>query len=137
MAFFISTRDTHISPRWYEKWHIITYLSYTLMHLYKYLWELIVFRNHSLIWDMMPCHIISTFLIYVFIDIILIQLHLYNNTRWFNEHFPCFPSYPFWQWQTTEVNKDTLITKPDRTGKSEFRTIFFFPKKSFNCEKNK
>jgi hypothetical protein len=58
----------------------------------------------SWIWDMMQCHIISTFILYVFRDIILIQLHfLYSNTRWFNlwfikechhslnnEHFPCF-----------------------------------------------
>ena len=48
--------------------------------------------------------------IIVFIDIILIQLHLYNNTRWFNlwfikgchhslhsKHFPCFLRYPFWE----------------------------------------
>ena len=63
---------------------------------------------------------------YVFRDII-IQLHfLYNNTRWFNlwfkkechhslhnEHFPCFLRNPFWQYQTTEVNNDTLITKTD------------------------
>jgi hypothetical protein len=68
------------------------------------------------------------FLLYVFRDII-IQLHfLYNNTRWFNlwfikecrhslhnEHFPCFLRNPFWQYQTTEVNNDTLITKTDRT----------------------
>jgi hypothetical protein len=33
---------------WYEKCHIITYLSYTSMRLSSYLWELIVFRN----WDM-------------------------------------------------------------------------------------
>ena len=31
---------------WYEKCHIITYLSYTTMRLSSYLWELIVFRNH-------------------------------------------------------------------------------------------
>ena len=80
----------------------------------------------------------------VFRDIILIQLHLYNNTRWFNlwfikechnEHFPCFLRYPFWRWQTTEVKNDTLITKTDRTGKREFRKIyFFFQKRQNNCE---
>jgi hypothetical protein len=31
---------------WYEKCHIITYLSYTSMRLSSFLWELIVFRNH-------------------------------------------------------------------------------------------
>jgi hypothetical protein len=30
---------------WYEKCHIIAYLSYTSMRLSSYLWELIVFRN--------------------------------------------------------------------------------------------
>ena len=61
----------------------------------------------SLIWDMMQCHVISTFLLHVFRDIILIQLHFsYNNTRWFNlwfikechhnKHFPCFLRNPFW-----------------------------------------
>jgi hypothetical protein len=35
-----------------------------------------------LIWDMMQkCHIISTFLLYVFRDIILIQLHFYTTTQ--------------------------------------------------------
>jgi hypothetical protein len=32
-----------------------------------------------------------------------------------NEHFPCFFRNPFWQYQTTEVNNDTLIKKTDRT----------------------
>ena len=67
------------------------------------------------------------FLLYVFRDII-IQLHFLYNTRWFhfwfikechhslhNEHFPCFLRNPFWQYQTTEVNNDTLIKKTDRT----------------------
>jgi hypothetical protein len=36
----------------------------------------------------------------------------------------------------TEVNKDTLITKTDRTGKHEFQKIFFFQKRHHNCEEN-
>jgi hypothetical protein len=72
MAFFIwhgiSTRNAHISPRahmgrgliwlWYEKCHIITYLSYTSMRLSWYLWQLIVFRNHSLIYGIWCNHVI-------------------------------------------------------------------------------
>jgi hypothetical protein len=39
---------------------------------------------------------------------------------------------------TTEVSKDTLITKNDLTGKREFRELLgFFPQKRHNCEKTK
>ena len=75
------------------------------------------------------------FLLYVFRDIILIQLHFIYNTRWFNlwfikecyhslhnEHFSCFLRNPFWQYQTTELNNDTLITKTDRT----YSNIFIY-----------
>jgi len=45
-----------------------------------------------------------------------------------------FIRYPFWQLQTTKVNKDTLITKSDRTEKSEYQeNIYFF--QGYNCEK--
>jgi hypothetical protein len=122
ISHVISTRDAHISQgliwvegwygMWYEKWHIITYLSYTSMRLSSYLWELIIFRN-SIAWFGIWCNNVIIYLrfYYVFRDIILIQLHfLYNNTRWFNiwfikechhslhnEHFPCFLRNPFWQ----------------------------------------
>ena len=136
MAFFIShvisTRDAHISPRAEGTmanmgrgliWHVIWKMAYhNLFIIYFHAFFLIFVRTdrfqkpwswpgHGLIWDMMQwCHIISTFSLHVFRDIILIQLQLYNNTRWIilwfikechhslhNEHFPCFLRYPFWQ----------------------------------------
>jgi hypothetical protein len=96
---------------WYEKYHIITYLSYTSMSLSSYFWELIVFRNH-VAWFGIGCNIVILYLCfyYMYLETILIQLHLLYNTRWFNlwfikechhslhsEHFLCFLRNPFWQ----------------------------------------
>ena len=74
---------------------------------------------------------------FLFRDVILIQLHFLYNTRWFklwflkechhslhNGHFPCFLRNPFWQQQTTEVNNDMLILKH-----------FFLQKRQNNWEK--
>ena len=53
-----------------------------------------------------------------------------------NEHFPCFLRYPFWQLQTTEVNKYKLITKTDRKKNVNSRGIKISTKKRhYNCEK--
>ena len=134
MAFFISdvisTRDAHINPRanmgrgliWYVIWKM-PYHNLFIIYFYA---SLFIFvragrfqKPCSLIWDMMlQCHIISTFLLYVFRDKILIQLHVLYNTRWFNpwfikechhslrnEHFPCFLRNPFWQFDCFTVPK--------------------------------
>ena len=136
-------------------WHVIWKMPYHNLFIIYFNASFFIYvragrfqKPCSWIWDMMQwCHIISTFLLYVLRDIILIQLHfIYNNTRWFNfwfikechhslhnEHFPCFLRNPLWQYQTTptEVNNDTLITKTERTGKREFRKKKnCFPKKT-------
>ena len=113
MAFFIlhvtSTRNIHISP-WAEGlranmgrgliWHVIWKMPYHNVFIIYRLWTKVFVR---------------------------FQYSLYISLH--NEHFPCLLRDPFWQQQTTEVNKDILITKPDRTKKGEFQGKQNFQKK--------
>jgi hypothetical protein len=164
MAFFIShvisTRDAHISLRAEDPranmgrgliWHVIWKMPCHNLFIIYFNASFFIFvradrfqKPCSLIWDMIQkCHIISTFLVYVFRDIILIQLHfLYNNTRWFNhwfikechhslhsEYFPCFLRNPLTV--TDEGSKQRSINNENWSDrKTWISEEMFFSKKN-------
>ena len=123
MAFFIShviwTGDTHISPRaegprsnmgrgliWYVIWkmpyHNLFIIYFNASSLIFVSWPFSKTIAWYGVWIWYNNVIFVYVFIIVFIDIVLIQLHLYNNTIWFklwfikrchhslhSKHFPC------------------------------------------------